>query len=468
MKKFMDENFLLQNKASKKLYHNYAKHLPIIDYHCHLEPKEIAEDRTYKNITEVWLGSDHYKWRAMRINGINEQYITGDAKDKDRFMKWAETVPHCVGNPLYHWTHLELRRYFGINSLLSPSSAEKIWEKCNDMFRSGKFTSKKLIKNSNVKVVCTTDDPVDTLEYHSIIAKDKSFGVKVLPAMRNDMCVNVENEGFVQWVEKLGKSAEISIKNFEDFKKAISKRIEYFNKMGCRISDLSLESVVFINGDDVEVDKIFKKKMDNNTLSNIEIDKYKTNMMIFLGREYYRLDWVMQLHIGAIRNNNYRMFKLLGPDTGFDAIGDSAFANALAKLLNTLEKTEQLPKTILYCLNPSANEVLGTITGCFHKNGIHSKIQFGPSWWFNDNIDGMERQMTALANLSLLSRFIGMTTDSRSFLSYPRHEYFRRILCNLIGKWVEEGKAPDDMEMLGDIVKNICFNNAREYFRFSF
>jgi len=465
MKKFMDENFLLQNKTAEKLYHDFAKHMPIIDYHCHLKPKEIAEDKKYRNITDLWLGGDHYKWRAMRINGIDEHYITGNAKDKEKFMKWAETIPYCIGNPLYHWTHLELKRYFGIDYLLSPKSAEKVWKKCNAKLQSSKFSSKELVKRSKVKVVCTTDDPVDKLEYHSIIAKDRSFGVKVLPTMRNDMCVNIEKDSFIQWVEKLSKSAEISINNFDDFREALTNRIKYFDQNGCRISDLALESVAYCEVKEEEVDKIFKKALANDALSREEIEKYKTYMIIFLGREYHRFGWVMQLHIGAVRSINHRMFKILGPDTGFDSIDDSVFANHLVKLLNTLEEMEQLPKTILYCLNPRDNEVLSSIIGCFHESNVYSKIQFGPGWWFNDQKNGMEKQMTVLANLSLLSRFIGMTTDSRSFLSYSRHEYFRRILCNLIGKWAENGEAPNDRELLGDMVKNICFNNAKEYFK---
>jgi glucuronate isomerase len=464
MKRFMDEDFLLQNEVARKLYHGYAKDMPIFDYHCHLSPKEIAEDRKYRNITELWLGGDHYKWRAMRINGVDERYITGDADDMEKFMKWAETLPACIGNPLYHWTHLELKRYFGIDLLLSPGTAGEIWEKCNTMLKSREFSAKELIKRSNVKVVCTTDDPVDSLEYHLEIAKDKNFGVKVLPAMRPDKGINIDKEGFAGWVGKLGEAAGMKIESFADFKKALIKRLEFFHQAGCRISDHALDPVVFLDGTDEEAGQIFAKALSGQALSIEEIQKYKTRVMIFLGREYARLGWAMQLHIGTIRNVNSRMMKLLGPDTGFDAIGDNVFAQALTKLLDSLNETGQLPKTILYCLNPRDNEVLGSITGCFQGDGIPGKIQFGSAWWFNDQKDGMFRQMTALANLGLLSRFIGMLTDSRSFLSYTRHEYFRRILCNLLGEWVESGEAPNDMELLGNMVRDICYRNAEKYF----
>lgn len=463
----MDEDFLLHNEAARKLYHGYAKDMPIFDYHCHLNPKEIAEDRKYRNITELWLGGDHYKWRAMRSSGIDERYITGDADDREKFMKWAETLPACIGNPLYHWTHLELKRYFGIDLILSPRTAEEIWEKCNTMLKSREFSAKGLIKRSNVKVVCTTDDPVDSLEYHLEIAKDKNFGVKVLPAMRPDKGINIDNEGFAGWVGKLGEAASMKIESFADFKKALTKRIEFFHKVGCRISDHALDTVAFLDGTEEETEEIFYKALSGTALSIEEIHKYKTHVMLFLGREYARLGWAMQLHIGALRNNNQRMMKLLGPDTGFDAIGDDVFAKALARLLGSLDETGQLPKTILYCLNPRDNEVLGSIIGCFQGDGIPGKIQFGSAWWFNDQKDGILRQLTALANLGLLSRFVGMLTDSRSILSYTRHEYFRRILCSLLGEWMENGEAPNDMELLGGMVRDICYNNAEKYFAFT-
>lgn len=466
MKQFMDEDFFLHNDTARYLYHEYAKGMPIFDYHCHLAAKDIANDRKYRNITELWLQEDHYKWRAMRWNGVDERYITGDAEDKEKFIKWAETITYCIGNPLYHWTHLELRRYFGINLLLSPKTVEEIWGKCNAMLKRKEFSAKELIKRSNVKVVCTTDDPTDTLEYHFEIAKDKTFDVKVLPTMRADNVIYIEKEGFAEWISKLGEAAGIRVKSFPDLIQALVKRIESFHQAGCRISDHSLERVVFLDGTDEEVDIIFRKALSGSALSSEEVEKYKTKIMLFLGREYARLGWVMQIHIGATRNNNSRMMKLLGPDSGFDGMGDNLFEEALTKLLATLDETDQLPKTILYCLNPRDNELLGAIMGCFQGGGIPSKLQFGSAWWFNDQKDGMIRQMTVLANLGLLSRFVGVQTDSRSFLSYTRHEYFRRILCNLIGEWVEKGEVPNDFEILGNMIQDICCRNAEKYFNF--
>lgn len=413
----------------------------------------------------MWLGGDHYKWRAMRSNGVEEKYITGDASDKEKFLKWAETMPGCIGNPLYHWTHLELKRYFGIDMLLSSDTAEEIWEKCNEMLKSDAFSAKGLIKRSNVKVICTTDDPADSLEYHIALAKDSTFGVKVLPAFRPDKAINIDKEGFADWIRKLGEAAGIKIKAFEDLKKALGQRIEYFHQIGCRLSDHALDPVVYRDGTGEEAAETFGKALAGNVLTETEIQQYKTQVPLFLGREYACRNWVMQLHIGTIRNNNKRMMRLLGPDTGFDAIGDYVFAESLSRTLNALDETDELPRTILYCLNPRDNEVLGTMTGCFQGGGIPGKIQFGSGWWFNDQKDGMIRQMTALANLGLLSRFIGMLTDSRSLLSYTRHEYFRRILCNLLGEWVENGEIPGDMKMLGKTVQDICFNNAAGYFR---
>jgi len=461
MKAFMDENFLLSNDTAVTLYHQYAKEMPIYDYHCHISPKEIAENKKYRNITEIWLGGDHYKWRAMRSNGVPEKYITGDASDKEKFMKWAETMPYCIGNPLYHWTHLELKRYFGIDKLLSPETAEEIWEKCNAVLEN--LTVRDIIKKSNVKLLCTTDDPTDTLEYHKAIAEDKTFDVKVLPAFRPDKSFNIEKEGFKEWIAKLGQVVGFEIKTFDDLTKALKARLEYFHEVGCRISDHALDPVVFEPGTADEATVILQKGLKGEVLTEKEIKKYKTQVMLFLGREYARLGWTMQLHIGTIRNNNSRMMRLLGPDTGFDAIADYTYGESLAKFLDALDSTDQLPKTILYTLNPRDNEMLGTIIGCF-QGGIPGKMQFGSGWWFNDQKDGMIRQMVALANLGLLSRFVGMLTDSRSFLSYTRHEYFRRILCNLLGEWVENGEAPNDMKLLGEMVQNICYNNAKNYF----
>ena len=468
MKAFMDENFLLTNKTAEKLYHEYAKDMPIFDFHCHISPKEIAENKSYKNITEVWLGGDHYKWRAMRSNGVDEKYITGDAPDKEKFMKWAETMPECIGNPLYHWTHLELKRFFGIDKLLSPETAEEIWEECNKKLQQPDLSVRGLIKGSNVKVICTTDDPVDSLEYHKAIAADKSFEVKVLPAFRPDKSFNIDKEGFADWIAKLGKVVGKEIKTFADVKDALKQRLEYFHEVGARVSDHGLDPIVFEEATEEEATAILQKALHGEKLTETEVKKYKTQVMVFLGRQYARLGWTMQLHIGTIRNNSKRMMRLLGPDTGFDATADYIFAESLAKFLDKLDDTDELPKTILYCLNPRDNEVLASIIGCFQGGVIPGKVQFGSGWWFNDQKDGMIRQMTALSTLGLLSRFVGMLTDSRSFLSYTRHEYFRRILCNLIGEWVEAGEAPNDVKLLGNMVQNICFNNAKNYFGVKF
>lgn len=464
MKPFMDENFLLTNETAETLYHDYAKNMPIFDYHCHLNPKEIAENKQYRNITEVWLGGDHYKWRALRSNGIDERYITGDAPDKEKFMKWAETMPQCLGNPLFHWTHLELKAYFGIDKVLSPATAEEIWEKCNALLAKDEFRARGLIARSNVKVICTTDDPTDTLEYHVALAKDASFNTKVLPAFRPDKSFNIDKPGFADWIAKLAQVSGTEVKNIEILKAALKQRLDFFHEVGCRLSDHGLDPIVFAAGTDAEADAVLKKALSGQTLSDNEVCLYKTNILVFLGRQYARLGWTMQLHMGTIRNTNSRMLKLLGPDTGFDAIADYNLGESLAKFLDTLESTDELPKTILYCLNPRDNELLGTIIGCFQGSGIPGKMQFGSGWWFNDQKDGMIKQMIALANLGLLSRFVGMLTDSRSFLSYTRHEYFRRILCNLIGEWVENGEFPNDTALLGSIVQDICFNNAKNYF----
>lgn len=464
MKTFIDDNFLLNNKTAEILYHDYAKGMPIIDYHCHLNPDEIAENKKYRNIAEAWLGGDHYKWKAMRINGVEEKYITGDSSDREKFFKWAETIPACIGNPLYHWAHLELQRYFGIETLLSPQTAEEIWQKCNDMLKGDEFSTKSLIKRSNVKALCTTDDPTDSLEYHKIIAKDSNFEVKVLPAFRPDKVINIDKDGFTDWIEKLSRIAGLEINSFEDLKETLIQRINIFHNMGCRVSDHSLEHVVYLKGTETEVSQILKKALLGSSLIKTEVMKYKTQILLFLGKEYAKRNWVMQFHIGTIRSINKRMLELLGPDKGFDTIGDLPFAESLAKILNAMDQTNELPKTILYCLNPKDNYTIGAIIGCFLGEGIPGKIQFGSAWWFNDQRDGMLRQMTTLANLGLLSRFVGMTTDSRSFLSYSRHEYFRRILCSLLGTWVENGEAQGDLNLLGTMVRDICFNNANNYF----
>ena len=465
MKKFMDENFLLSNEIAVKLYHDYAKDMPIIDYHCHLNPKEVYENKKFKNITDAWLYGDHYKWRAMRSNGIEEKYITGDSTDYEKFMGWAKTLSIAIGNPLYHWTHLELQRYFGIYETLNEKTAPEIWEKTNKMLSEDGFGARDLIKKSNVKIICTTDDPTDSLEYHLKLKEDKDFDVKVLPTFRPDKGIRINKDTFVPWVKKLSEVSGKAISNYEEFLIALESRVEFFNSVGCKLSDHALDSITYSEGTEEEIQEIFEKAIKGIKVTAEEETKYVTYTLRFLGKLYSKLGWTMQLHIAAMRDNNTRMFNKIGQDVGFDSINDESIAYALSRLLDSLEKEDSLPKTILYTLNPKDNYVLGTMLGNFQGGGIPGKIQFGSAWWFNDNRDGMVDQMKTLSNLGLLSRFVGMLTDSRSFLSYTRHEYFRRILCNLIGEWVENGEFPNDMELLGYIVQGISYNNAKEYFR---
>ena len=465
MKKFMDENFLLSNQTAIDLYHNYAKDMPIIDYHCHINPKEIYENKKFNNITEAWLYGDHYKWRAMRSNGIDEKYITGDESDYDKFLAWSKTMPMAIGNPLYHWTHLELQRFFGIYDPLDEDTAPIIWEKANELLSGEGFKVRDLIKKSNVKVICSTDDPIDTLEYHIKLKEDESFDVKVLPTFRPDKGMEINADGFASWVKNLGEISEINITSYDEFLQALESRIKFFHSVGCRISDHGINNtVVYAEVSKEEATAIFKKALDGKSISIEEEKKYKTYTFRFVGKYYYELGWTMQLHIAALRNNNTRMKEKLGVDIGFDSIDDQSIAYPLSRLLDSLEKENSLPKTILYTLNPKDNYVLGTMIGNFQGDGIPGKIQFGSAWWFNDNKDGMIEQMKALANLGLLGRFVGMLTDSRSFLSYTRHEYFRRIVCNLIGEWVENGEVPGNEKLLKRIVQGICYNNANEYF----
>jgi len=466
MKKFMDDNFLLSNDTAAELFHNYAKEMPIIDYHCHLNPKEIYENKRFKNITEVWLYGDHYKWRAMRSNGIEEKYITGDADDYERFTAWAKTLPMAIGNPLYHWAHLELQRFFGIYEPLNEKTADSIWEKANALLNGEGFGARDLIKKSNVKVICTTDDPADSLEYHIKLKDCGDFGAKVLPTFRPDNGVEINKEGFADWVKKLGAAHGKSIENIDEFMEAMESRVRFFHTVGCRLSDHGLTSVTYAEASKEEIAEIFEKGLSGIKVNKEEESKYRTFTVQFLGRLYSDLGWTMQIHMGATRNNSTKMFKKLGADSGFDSINDEQISVPLSRLLDSLEAEDSLPKTILYNLNPKDNYVLGAMLGNFQSSEAPGKIQFGSGWWFIDNKQGMINQMTTLANLGLLSRFVGMLTDSRSFLSYPRHEYFRRIMCNLIGEWVENGEYPDDLEMLGEIVKGISFNNAKEYFGF--
>ncbi|MDU5110696.1 MAG: glucuronate isomerase [Clostridium sp.] len=465
MKKFMNENFLLSNETAVRLFHDYSKNMPIIDYHCHLSPKEIYENKRFKNITEVWLYGDHYKWRAMRSNGIDENTITGNASDYDKFLAWAKTLQISIGNPLYHWTHLELQRFFKIYEPLTEKTAPEIWNATNKILNSGEFSTRDLIKKSNVEAICTTDDPIDSLEYHIKIKELKDFNTKVLPTFRPDKGIEISRDAFLPWVKKLGEVVGKEISDYELFLQALESRVEFFNTVGCKISDHALDMVVYSNSTKEEAAEVFNKVLKGECITLEEEKKYKTYTLIFLAKLYHKFDWAMQLHIGALRNNNTIMFNKLGSDTGFDSINDGTVSEALSKLLDSLNKDNNLPKTILYTLNPKDNYVLGTMIGNFQGDRIPGKIQFGSAWWFNDSIDGMTQQIKTLANLGLLSRFVGMLTDSRSFLSYPRHEYFRRILCNIIGQWVEDGEIPNDMELLGSIVQDISFKNAKEYFK---
>ena len=452
--KFIKDNFMLKNKTGYDLYHKYAQELPIIDYHCHLDPKQIAEDYKFKNAYDLFLGGDHYKWRQMRSNGVDEEYITGSAPDFEKFMMWAKTMPYLIGNPLYHWTHLELLRYFGIEDALTPENAKEVWDKCNEMLADDSFNAKNLITRSNVETICTTDDPADTLEYHTAL---KDFSTAVLPTFRPDKAIGIDKDTFIPYIEKIG------VKSFSDLLGWLGERVDYFDKVGCRLSDHSVETVPFALGD---ADKVFDKKLSGGQISAEEAEISKTAILAYCAKAYARHGWTMQLHIGALRNNNQRMFEKIGADTGFDSINDLCIAEKLSAFLNHLEYTDNLPKTILYTLNPKDNYVLATMMGNFQKAPDAAKVQFGSGWWFNDNRDGMEAQLSAFANLGLLGKFVGMLTDSRSFVSYPRHEYFRRILCNLIGKWVEEGEYPNDEKYLKEIIEGISYKNAKNYFKF--
>ena len=463
MKKFMDKDFVLKNYTAKVLFEKYARDMPIFDYHCHLSIEEIYNDKKFSSITECWLGGDHYKWRLMREMGVDESYITGDKSDFEKFMKYAEVMPYAIGNPIYHWTHLELQRYFGIEDILSPKTAEDIFNKCNKKLE--ELTARKLISMSNVKKLFTTDDPIDDLHFHKQLAEDKSFEVEVYPAFRPDKAVNIELATYVPYIGKLSEAAGVKIDGIDSLCEALTKRIEYFDSVGCVCSDHALDVVMFLPEDRDTVDAIVKKALAGETLTREEVEQYKGYVLVHLGKQYARLHWVQQYHIGALRNNSRRYMGLLGPDTGYDSIEDQPFAKKLSLLLDTLDSTDELPKTILYCLNPRDNEVIATLMNCFQQGGVVGKLQFGSAWWFNDQKDGMERQMTALSQLGLISKFVGMLTDSRSFLSYTRHEYFRRILCNMFGTLIEEGEYPAEIEFVGQIVEDICYNNAVNYFK---
>ncbi|RKD88505.1 D-glucuronate isomerase [Mangrovibacterium diazotrophicum] len=462
----MDENFLLKTEVAQKLYHEHAAKMPIFDYHCHINPKDIAEDRRFNTVTEVWLYGDHYKWRAMRTNGVDERFCTGDATDWEKFEKWAETVPHTLRNPLYHWTHLELKKFFGIEKLLSPATAKEIYDECNRLLNTPEYSVRGLIRKANVNTICTTDDPVDTLEYHKQI-KESGFEVAVLPAWRPDKAMMVADPAFFNdYMAQLEKAAGTDIKTFGDLIAALDKRHEFFHENGCRLSDHGLDTAFAEDYTAEEIEAIFVKIRGGAKLTAEEILKFQSCMLYEFGVMDHKRGWTQQFHIGAQRNNNTRLFKKLGPDTGFDSIGDVPVAAPLAKLLDRLDMENKLTKTILYNLNPRDNELYATMLGNFQDGSVPGKIQYGSGWWFLDQKDGMTKQMNALSNLGLLSRFVGMLTDSRSFLSYTRHEYFRRTLCDLLGTDVENGEIPYDMELLGNMVENICFNNAKEYFNF--
>ena len=447
---------MLRGETARKLYHTYAKNMPIIDYHCHLNPAQIAENYKFRNITDLFLGGDHYKWRQMRTFGIDERYITGDAPDYDKFLKYAEMMPYLIGNPLFHWTHLELKRYFDIDEMLSPETAPAIWKKANEMLARDDFRARELIVRSNVKALCTTDDPLDSLEYHKAL-RAEGFEVKVLPTFRPDKLVNIDKDTFVDYIGQLGATT------YGEVVAKLRERIAYFHDAGCRLSDHGVDYIFYAEGD---AEAAFNKAMRGEKVSGVEADAYKTAIMLVCAEEYTRLGWTMQIHMGALRNNNTAMFKKLGADTGFDSINDGRVAEPLSRLLDAMNINGNLPKTILYNLNPKDNYTLATMLGNFQCAPTKGKIQFGSGWWFNDQRDGMEAQMKALANLGMLSCFVGMLTDSRSFVSYPRHEYFRRILCNLIGEWVDAGEYPNDEKYLGKIVQGICYGNADSYFGF--
>ncbi|MBC8768334.1 glucuronate isomerase [Arenibacter sp. BSSL-BM3] len=467
MKTFINDDFLLQSDFAKTLYHNYAKELPIIDYHNHLPPQEIDNNRVFENISQAWLAGDHYKWRAMRAFGINERYITGNATDKEKFLKWAETVPYTVRNPLYHWTHLELQRYFGIQELLGPDNAEEIYEKTSAMLQQPSHNTIGLLQQQKVESLCTTDESIDTLQFHKNI-KQKGITPKVFPTFRPDKTFAIElGAAYVAYMEKLGEASNINITSFKDLLAALENRINYFHEQGGRLADHGLEQLYHFKEGTYDAESLFKKVLDGKALTVDEVQYFKAQVLLFLGRTYHKKGWVQQFHIGAIRDNNKRLLSKLGPDTGFDSIGDFSQARALSGFLNELDGTDQLAKTIIYNLNPSDNEVIATMVGNFNDGSVRGKVQFGSGWWFLDQKDGMEKQMNVLSNMGLLSCFVGMLTDSRSFLSFPRHEYFRRILCNLIGKDVVNGELPADEKLLGKIVSDISYYNAKNFFDFN-
>lgn len=464
MKQFMGDDFLLESDSARKLYDEYAAEMPIFDYHSHLPPRQIAEDINFENIGQAWLAGDHYKWRGMRSNGVSEKFCTGSASDEEKFMKWAETVPHTLRNPLYHWTHLELKRYFGVDEVLNPGSAKRIYDKCSEMLRSPEFSIRNLLIRSKVRAVCTTDDPADNLEHHKKIAED-GFEVKVWPTFRPDASMNAENVSeWNTYIDKLSAAADVDIDSFVSLVEALKLRHDFFHETGCRVSDHGLETAYAEDFTEAEIEGVFKGLRSGKAASVCDLSKLKSAVMLECGRMDAEKGWVQQIHLGALRNNNTRLFQKIGRDIGCDSIHDLPVAQALSRFLDKLDKEERLPKTILYNLNPRDNELLATMIGNFQDGSVPGKMQFGSGWWFLDQKDGMERQINALSMLGLLGRFIGMLTDSRSFLSFPRHEYFRRILCNILGRDMERGEIPADFPLVGNMVRDISFNNARSYF----
>ncbi|MCD0470572.1 glucuronate isomerase [Flavobacterium sp. JAS] len=464
---FITEDFLLYNKTAISLYHNFAKAQPIIDYHCHLSPKDIAQDRQFTTITQIWIEGDHYKYRAMRANGISEKYITGDASDFEKFEKWAQTLPHTLRNPLYHWSHLELKRYFGIDLLLNKDTAQEVFDTCNELLKKPEFSVKNLLRRMNVKVVGTTDDPTDDLQFHQKI-RDDQFEILVLPSFRPDKATEIEKgQLFVNWVQKLESAVGFAIKEYTDFIKAIALRHDFFHEMGCRISDHGHIKFYASTYTESEIETIFKKGLNVSELSTIEIEKFKSAVLFEIALMNHKRSWAQQFHVGAIRNNNSKMMQLLGPDQGFDSIGDLNMADNMSGFFDKLNSANGLAKTIVYNLNPGDSEVFASMAANFNDDLIPGKMQYGAAWWFLDQKDGMEKQLNVLSNFGLLSRFVGMVTDSRSFLSFPRHEYFRRILSNILANEVENGQLPNDINLIGELVRNICSGNAQRYFNFS-
>ena len=464
MKPFMDEDFLLSTETAKKLYHEIAEQMPSIDYHCHINPQEIAEDRKFDNISQVWLGGDHYKWRVMRAAGTTEDKVTGDADDREKFRAFAATMPQLIGNPLYHWSHLELQRGFGITEPLTPDNADEIYDKCNEILKG--YSARSLMEKFNVKAICTTDDPVDDLHWHDMIAADESFSIKVLPAFRPDKAVNIEKPGFDAYIQKLSGVVGRELTSAEDVAAALCERIDYFNAKGCLCADHGLDYCMYAAPDSAAANEAFALAMSGKKPEKALADAYKTLVTIACAKKYTELDWVMQIHFGCLRDNNKPQFAKLGPDTGYDAVNSQSGVENVAPLLNAFAENDGLPKVILYSLNPVDNTAIATIMACFQGGGIAGKMQQGSAWWFNDNRPGMRQQLTDLASNGVLGRFVGMLTDSRSFLSYTRHEYFRRVLCELLGEWVESGQYPSDEKQLRKLVEDLCYNNTNEFFRF--